>query len=71
MQKEKFIPTGNEMISLPYVSQSDAAIQGITFLNMGYKGLIEILKNVQPVKHLQPVPVSWCILYMRLSKRND
>lgn len=38
---EKYIPTGNEMISLPEIRERDAAICSINFLHMGYRGLIE------------------------------
>ncbi len=38
---EKVIPTGNEMISLPEIRESDAAILSVNFLHMGFKGLIE------------------------------
>lgn len=40
--QQKNIPTGNQMISLPQIEQSTAGIQDITFLHMGYKGLIDI-----------------------------
>lgn len=36
------IPTGNQMVSLPRISELSAGIQDITFLHMGYKGLIDI-----------------------------
>lgn len=38
---DKFIPAGNEMISLPEIRESDAAIFSVNFLHMGFKGLIE------------------------------
>lgn len=41
----KFIPTGNEQISIPDVREQDAAIMGITFLLMKYRGLVEIRGN--------------------------
>lgn len=40
--KEKFIPTGNELISLPCIREEDGAILDLTFLHMGYKGLIDV-----------------------------
>ncbi len=42
MSKGKFIPAGNEMISIPDIREEDAAIMSVTFLHMGYKGLIAI-----------------------------
>ncbi len=42
MGKDRFLPVGNEMVSIPELSESDASIMGITFLHMGYKGMIEI-----------------------------
>ncbi|MDF2633078.1 MAG: metal-independent alpha-mannosidase, partial [Caproiciproducens sp.] len=36
------IPTGNQIISLPQIQETTAGIQDITFLHMGYKGLIDI-----------------------------
>lgn len=41
-QTEKYIPTGNEMISIPCIREADAAIESVTFLHMGYKGMIEV-----------------------------
>lgn len=40
--KTKFIPTGNQYISLSDIRENDAAILGFSFLHMGYKGLIEV-----------------------------
>ena len=40
--KTKFIPTGNQYISLSDIREYDAAILGFSFLHMGYKGLIEV-----------------------------
>lgn len=41
MQENK-IPTGNERLSIPSIRESDGAIEDITFLHMGIKGLIDI-----------------------------
>lgn len=38
----KYIPTGNEMISIPTINEKNASIQSVNFLHMGFKGLIEI-----------------------------
>jgi len=46
--REKFIPTGNEMISIPEIRESDASICSINFLHMGFKGLIEIRGGNSP-----------------------
>ncbi len=47
-QKTKYIPTGNEMVSLPTIREKDAAIEGITFLHMASKGMLEIAgKNAE------------------------
>ncbi|MGB4661043.1 MAG: glycoside hydrolase family 125 protein [Mobilitalea sp.] len=40
--KEKYICTGNEMISLPCINEKDASILDFTMLHMGYKGLIDV-----------------------------
>lgn len=40
--KERYIPTGNEFISLPCIREEDGAILDFTFLHMGYKGLIDV-----------------------------
>lgn len=40
--KDARIPTGNERLSIPGVSESDGSIFDITFLHMGVKGLIDI-----------------------------
>jgi hypothetical protein len=40
--KEKYIPTGNEYISLPDIRERDAAVLGIGFLHMGGKGMVEL-----------------------------
>lgn len=53
-QKEKYIPTGNEMISISDIRESDASIMGITFLHMGYKGMIEIRGEDSKTPLLKP-----------------
>jgi len=37
-----YLPTGNEMVSLPKFNEKTAGIEDITFLSMQYKGLIEL-----------------------------
>ena len=39
---DRYIPTGNEMISLPKINESTAAIEDFTYLSMQHKGLIEV-----------------------------
>ena len=39
---EKFIPTGNEYISLPCIKEVDGSIDDMTFLLMQRKGMVEI-----------------------------
>ena len=37
-----YIPTGNMAVSLPCIREKDAAIENITFLHMGSKGMIDV-----------------------------
>lgn len=39
---ERYIPTGNEMISLPKINEYNAGIEDFTFLSMQYKGMVEV-----------------------------
>lgn len=39
---KKYIPTGNEMISLPKINEATAGIEDFTFLSMQHKGMIEV-----------------------------
>ena len=39
---DRYLPTGNEMISLPKINQQTAAIEDFTYLSMAHKGLIEV-----------------------------
>lgn len=39
---ERYIPTGNEMISLPKINEQTAGIEDFTFLSMQHKGMIEV-----------------------------
>lgn len=45
---EKFIPAGNEMVSIPEIRESDASICSINFLHMGFKGLVELRGGSKP-----------------------
>ncbi|MEF2966028.1 glycoside hydrolase family 125 protein [Paenibacillus sp. M1] len=37
-----YLPTGNEMVAIPLLTEQGAAIESINFLHMGYKGIVEI-----------------------------
>lgn len=37
-----YCPTGNEMVSLPRLNERTAGIEDLTFLHMGYKGLVDL-----------------------------
>ena len=39
---EHYLPTGNEMISLPRLNEQTAAIENLTFLSMQQRGMIEL-----------------------------
>ena len=39
---DRYIPTGNEMISLPKINEATAGIEDFTYLSMQHKGLIEV-----------------------------
>lgn len=39
--KQRYLPTGNEWVSLPTVQEQTAALESFSFLHMGSKGLIE------------------------------
>ena len=38
----EYLVTGNEYLSLPTIRQSDGALEGLSFLHMGAKGMIEL-----------------------------
>lgn len=40
--KNNYIPTGNQMLSLPQINERNAAIEDFTFLHMGFKGLVDV-----------------------------
>lgn len=39
---DRYLPTGNEMISLPKINQQTAGVEDFTYLSMQHKGLIEV-----------------------------
>lgn len=39
---EKYIVTGNETVSLPTIREADGSLEGISFLHMGSKGMLEM-----------------------------
>ena len=40
--KVKYQVTGNDYLSLPTLREADGAIEGLTFLHMGAKGMLEM-----------------------------
>lgn len=50
--KERYHVTGNMSVSLPTIRERDAAIESISFLHMGAKGMIELCGKSEPF--LQP-----------------
>lgn len=50
---ERYIPTGNEMISLPKINEQTAGIEDFTFLSMQYKGMIEV-RGSEKLPLIQP-----------------
>ena len=41
----EYLVTGNEYVSLPTIRQRDGAIESLSFLHMGAKGMIELCGN--------------------------
>lgn len=39
---DKYLPTGNEMLSIPRLAEAGGAVEDVTFLYMGCKGLIDL-----------------------------
>lgn len=39
---ERYLPTGNEMVSLPKINETTAGIEDFTYLSMQHKGMIEV-----------------------------
>lgn len=50
---ERYLPTGNEMISLPKLNEQTAAIEDLTFLSMQQRGMIELC-GTENVPLMQP-----------------
>lgn len=48
----KYIPTGNETISLPTINEANGSIESLSFLSMNQKGMIELRGDTNPL--LQP-----------------
>jgi len=72
--KEKFIPTGNEFISLPCIREEDAAILDFTFLHMGYKGLIDVRGTKQTPLFTPFISINGLdktVQNVKWSKKND
>ena len=49
----RYLPTGNEMISLPKINEETAGIEDFTYLSMQHKGLIEV-RGSDNVPLIQP-----------------
>lgn len=39
---DKYLPTGNEMLSIPRLAETGGAVEDVTFLYMGCKGLVDL-----------------------------
>lgn len=57
---DKYLPTGNDFVSLPRINERTGGIEDITFLYMAAKGLIDIRGSestplIQPYVHLNGV----------------
>ena len=57
---DKYLPTGNDFVSLPRINERTGGIEDITFLYMAAKGLIDIRGSestplIQPYVHLDGV----------------
>lgn len=67
---ERYLPTGNEMISLPKINELTAGIEDFTYLSMQHKGLIEVrgsnsMPLMQPFviingKEMPLTNLKWC-----------
>ena len=70
--KERYHVTGNMAVSLPTIRERDAAIESISFLHMGAKGMIELCGGEEPLlrpfvclqgKELPLQDVRWNLLH--------
>ena len=43
----KYIPTGNEYVTLDKIAEDNASIEAFTVLHMGYKGMLEVQGGCQ------------------------
>ena len=50
---KRYIPTGNEMVSLPTINEQTAGMESISFLSMMHKGMIEI-RGCEDAPLIQP-----------------
>ncbi len=50
---DRYLPTGNEMISLPKINEGTAGIEDFTYLSMQHKGMIEV-RGSESVPLIQP-----------------
>lgn len=67
-QTARYQVTGNEFLSLPTIRECDGAIEGVTVLHMGSRGLLE-LRGDSSIPFLTPycrelgtAPLSWTLL---------
>ena len=64
----KFQVTGNEYLSLPTIRETDGAIQGVTFLVMQLKGMLEIRGDdalIAPYLHVNGSPAALAPVWTR------
>lgn len=66
MADERYLPTGNEMISIPDIREKDAAVMSVTFLHMGFKLYMKPLSpsgaSIVPLTPIAPhLPVKYGI----------
>lgn len=50
---DRYLPTGNEVVSLPKINEITASIEDFTFLSMQHKGMIEV-RGSRKVPLIQP-----------------
>ena len=57
---ERYLPTGNEMISLPKLNEQTAAIEDLTFLSMQQRGMIELCGTEdEPLMQPRSIRKNW------------
>ena len=66
----KYQVTGNDFISLPSIRETDGAAEGLTFLHMGAKGMIEV-KGQKQSPLLQPLVNGQHIVNPKWNRQED